>query len=148
MPVLVHFNPSISIHNGNNPGFQIFTYDTGDGTLLDYTTHYLSNIETAGSQGVNDPAATWERLYTFSEAYIAGGRLPAGNYDAAAVAGLIAKLRADKTFASTTYWPFHALRGPVSGAGEIDDTDWDVYLCTLDKLTKAEFSACYCTTDA
>ncbi len=146
VPVLVHFNPSISIHNSNNPGFQIFTYGTADGTLIDYTTYYLSNVETAGSRGANDPAATWERLYTFSESYIADGGLPAGNYDAAAVTGLIAKLRADQTFAADTYWPFHALRGPESGAGKIDDSDWDVYLCTLDKLTKAEFSACYCAT--
>ena len=49
-----------------------------------------------------------------------------------------------KAFAESTYWPFHALRGPASGAGRIDNEDWDVYLCTLDKLTKAEFARCYC----
>lgn len=144
VPVLVHFNPSVSIHNDNNPGFQVFEYDPKDGALDDYTTYYLSNVESAGSQGPDDPPAAWEELYTFSEEYIQGGGLPAGKYDVTAVSGLIEKLQAEASFAQGTYWQFHGLNAPLSGADAIDDSDWDVYQCTLGSLTKAEFAACYC----
>lgn len=145
-PLLVHYNPSVSIHNQNNPGFQLFTYDPADGTLLDYETHYLANLDTAGTddgQG-GTVAADWQPLYTFSVDYIQAGGLPAGAYDATAVTGLIDKLGSDTAFAQGTYWQFHALRGGETGAGVVNADDWPIYHCTLGNLRAEEFSACVC----
>lgn len=57
--------PSISPVTGNNPGYQIFTYDRSSLELLDMSTRYLD-------LGAPDPA--WALEYTYSRTYGRGLR--------------------------------------------------------------------------
>lgn len=147
-PLAIRFNPSISIHNSNNPGFQIFTYNPADGALLDYTTYYLSNIDIAGTPEPQHPNQTvkpdWQPLYTFSQDYLTAGGIQATGLNADSLNQLVGKLRSDTTFAQSTYWDYHSLRGEEQGGGAITRADWAVYSCSLDSLTELEFSNCIC----
>ena len=137
-PLLFHFNPSFSLRNGNNPGFQIFTYQPSDGTLLDYTTYYLTNLSSAK---IDDPqsAPDWQPLYTYSQDYLKKCGLAEGNYDAGTVASLIDQLGSDATCANETYRQFYTLK-----ASTVSDSEWPVYLCSLSHLTAEGFMTCYC----
>ncbi len=143
-PLAIRVNPSISIHNGNNPGFQIFTYATSDGALLDYTTYYLSNIDVAGTMATHGHtvAADWPELYRFSTDYFPG--TPAKSFSVDSVNQLIGHLTADPSFAQNTYWQWHALEAPVTGAGAVSTTNWPIYRCSLSNLTELGFENCVC----
>jgi len=68
MPVAsLRLGPSVSPVTGNNPGYQIYTYDRQSLELLDMTTRYL-DIGAAG------PA--WAEEYTYSRTYGRGLRAP------------------------------------------------------------------------
>jgi sphingomyelin phosphodiesterase acid-like 3 len=60
----IHVSPAISPQFGNNPGYEIFTYDKRDFTLTDYEVRYL-NLENP-AVGIDSP---WVIEYSFSEAY-------------------------------------------------------------------------------
>ena len=56
--------PAVSPIFGQNPSFNIFTYDRGTGAVTDFTTTYLANLDTATAA-----TADWRAEYTFSSAY-------------------------------------------------------------------------------
>ncbi|MCP4155604.1 MAG: hypothetical protein GY757_48215 [bacterium] len=62
----VHIGPGISSLFGNNPGFELFTFDRESFTLKDYEVHYL-NLAKIPSGGTTSPQ--WEKEYNFSIAY-------------------------------------------------------------------------------
>ncbi len=57
---LMRIAPSISPVFGNNPGYQVYTYDTGTSALLDETTYTLD---------LQSATPTWGKEYTYSETY-------------------------------------------------------------------------------
>jgi hypothetical protein len=66
MPVAaMRLGPSVSPITGNNPGYQIFSYDRESMELLDMSTHYLDI-------GAPDPA--WADEYRYSQTYGRGLR--------------------------------------------------------------------------
>lgn len=66
MPVAsLRLGPSVSPVTGNNPGYQVYTYDRQSLELLDMTTRYLD-------LGATGPA--WAEEYTYSRAYGRGLR--------------------------------------------------------------------------
>ncbi len=60
-----HLSPSISPVYGNNPAFQVMTYDRNKFKLQDYTVFFLNLAEANADPG----NALWEKEYTFTEAY-------------------------------------------------------------------------------
>ncbi|WP_243366724.1 metallophosphoesterase [Fundidesulfovibrio soli] len=63
----LRLGPSISPVTGNNPGYQVYSYDRQSFELLDTAVHYLDI-------GASRPA--WEVEYTYSRAYGRGLRSP------------------------------------------------------------------------
>ncbi|MCP4664486.1 MAG: hypothetical protein GY856_54575 [bacterium] len=57
----VRIAPALTPVFGNNPGFQVFTYDRRTFQLIDYTTEYLDLAA--------KPAKGWKREYSFGETY-------------------------------------------------------------------------------
>lgn len=64
--VYVHVNPAISPVYGNNPGFEVVTFNSQSAVLSDYSAYYF-DIKSAAARK-NDPI-TWTPEYTFSKAY-------------------------------------------------------------------------------
>lgn len=56
----LHIIPALSPQFGNNPGFQVFSYQDQPPALTDYATHYLD-------VGASEPLWRWE--YGFNQAY-------------------------------------------------------------------------------
>jgi len=63
--LMMRLGPSISPITGNNPGYQVYTYDRTSLELLDMATHYLD-------MSVGNPA--WAEEYTYSRTYGRGLR--------------------------------------------------------------------------
>lgn len=120
--------PAISPIFGQNPGFQVFTYDRRSGAPTDFSTWYLANP--------GDPShkADWRFEYTFTEAY----RLPA--YSPAAVETLWKGTSTDDARLGT-YQRLYAV-----GRGTLDTGNLPAYVCAIRHLDRPSFTACYCGT--
>lgn len=120
--------PAISPIFGQNPGFQIFSYDTESGDVTDFETWYLSNIETASLKTPGD----WKREYVFTQAYGQPG------YSVSAVEAVWRNLvdGGDLTEA------FARLYRVDHGAVSVDDLP--AYLCAIGHVDQPAFTACHC----
>lgn len=118
--------PAISPIFGQNPGFQVFTYDRRSGAPKDFSTWYLANPGDAPHQ------ADWRFEYTFTAAY----GLPA--YSPAAVETLWKATSADSARRST-YQRLYAV-----GRGTLATDQLKAYSCAMGHLSRPSFTACYC----
>lgn len=123
------FNPAISPVYGNNAGFKVYDYDATHFTPTDYTVYYadLSNPTVA--------ALTWQKEYTFSQAYHNDiGPTLRDSY------ALLAKDPALKNGSlATTYQKFYAVGYPFSGR-------WlPYYYCAIIALTPTAYRLCEAT---
>jgi hypothetical protein len=118
--------PAISPIFGQNPGFQVFTYDRQSGAPSDFTTWYLAN------PGAAAEAADWRLEYTFTEAY----RQP--RYAPGTVATLWQAMMKGGTVRDT-YRQLYKL-----GRAELNDDGLMAHLCAIGHTDMASFTACYC----
>lgn len=119
-------SPAVSPAYGQNPGFQIFTYDRRTGVPTDFSTWYLSNPGDAA------PAADWQREYTFTEAY----RQP--RYSPDSVGTLWQAMTKDGAVRDTYRRLYKVERG------ELGAESLAAYLCAIGHLDVPSFTACYC----
>ncbi|MBY0318207.1 MAG: metallophosphoesterase [Reyranella sp.] len=119
-------SPAVSPVFGQNPGFQIFTYDKRTGAPTDFSTWYLSNPGEAAA------AADWRREYTFTEAY----RQPRYGPD---VVGTLWQAMAKDGAVRDTYRRLYMV-----GRGEIAADGLSAYLCAIGHLDVTSFTKCYC----
>jgi hypothetical protein len=119
-------SPAVSPVFGQNPAFQIFTYDRRSGAPTDFSTWYLSNPGDAA------PAADWRLEYIFTEAY----RQPRYAPD---VVGTLWQAMAKDGAARATYRRLYKV-----GRGELGADGLAAYLCAIDHLDVTSFTACYC----
>lgn len=130
-PVLAtRIAPAVSPIFGNNPAFTIFLYDRADGSIADYAAFDLSNLAKV-APGV---AAEWSLEYSFGRAY----GLP--RYDAASLADLAKRVRADETVraAYTRYYAAGSAKSAITAS------NWTVFACAQTALTPDAFAACAC----
>lgn len=118
--------PAISPIFGQNPGFQVFTYDRSSGALSDFSTWFLAN------PGEAPQAADWRFEYTFTEAY----RQP--RYASDTVAAIWKALSNDGAVQDT----FRRLYNV--GRGTLDAATLTAYACAMGHLDRPSFTACYC----
>jgi hypothetical protein len=118
--------PAISPIFGQNPGFQMFTYDRGSGTPRDFSTWYLANPGTAPS------AADWQLEYTFTTAY---GQ-PAYSPDAV---GTVWKAMSTDSAVRATYRRLYNV-----GRGALDAAAFPAYSCAMGHTDLPSFTTCYC----
>ncbi len=120
--------PAISPIFGQNPGYEIVSYDVATGTPTDFSTWYLANLDTASPT----VPADWKREYSFTEAY----GLP--DYSAESVAHMVGEVAAGGAAADT-------FRGLYTvGHKPLPAEDLSAYLCAIRHQEQAEFTACYC----
>jgi sphingomyelin phosphodiesterase acid-like 3 len=118
--------PAISPVFGQNPGFQVFTYDRGSGAPSDFSTWYLAN------PGAAPRAADWQLEYTFTKAY---GQ-PAYSPDAVKA---VWKAMSNDSAVQDTYRRLYTV-----GRGALDAATVTAYSCAVGHLDGPSFTACYC----
>jgi 3',5'-cyclic AMP phosphodiesterase CpdA len=116
----IRMAPGVTPWDGNRPAFSTFTYDTNDGTALDYSVESYS------------AAAGWASLYSFGATY------GLKRYDAASLGSLGQRLLKDPN-TRTCFGKYYAAGtpGPASRAG-----DWRYFGCALTTLTLGSYKAC------
>ena len=118
--------PALSPIFGQNPGFQVFTYDRQSGAPHDFSTWHLTNPGDAAQ------AADWRFEYRFTEAY----RQP--RYAPDVISSLWqAMMRAGAV--RDTYRRLYKV-----GRGELSADGLMAYLCAIGHTDLASFTACYC----
>jgi hypothetical protein len=119
--------PAISPIFGQNPGFQMFTYDVATGEPKDFATITLANLP-----DLSPTNADWREEYTFSKAY----GLPGYSVDSVAALwnglGQGGQIRA-------AYLDHYNL-----GHGTLAEADLKGYACAMAFLDPGSYSACYC----
>ncbi len=127
-PVLDKVVPGVSPIFGNNPAFQVYAYDPGDGAIRDYRTWILPGLD-AGKPPV------WRVEYTFSQAY------GLTRVDGAAMAALAGRLPGDAD-TRRLYQTYYASSDVARSA--ITPGNWRAYWCGIGNVTPPAFQACYC----
>ncbi len=120
--------PAISPVFGQNPGFQLFTYDVESGKPLDYTTYYLSDLPSLSSTVSGD----WRQEYVFSEAY--GQK----EFSVQAVATLWRDLARPGLVRDAYRRDYNQRHEPLSAA------DLPAYACAIANLDPESFAQCHC----
>jgi sphingomyelin phosphodiesterase acid-like 3 len=119
--------PAISPVYGQNPAFQVFTYDRDIGTPTDFAAIRLANLPDLGPVD-----AEWVRAYVFSEAYGVPGYAPesvATLWNGLGQGGRIRDTYADNY---------------NSGHGALTTANLGGYACAIVHLEAGGYSACYC----
>jgi sphingomyelin phosphodiesterase acid-like 3 len=118
--------PALSPIFGQNPGFQVFTYDKQAGVPTDFSTWHLTNPGDAAQ------AADWRLEYTFTEAY----RQPRYAPD---IVGALSQAMMKGGAARDTYRQLYKV-----GRGELGADGLTAYLCAIGHTDVASFTTCYC----
>jgi hypothetical protein len=119
--------PAVSPIFGQNPGFQIFTYDVATGTPTDFATIALANLP-----DLSPGNADWREEYVFSKAY----GLPA--YSVESVAALWNGLGQGGRIRDAYLGHYNL------GHGTLAEGDLKAYACAIAFLDPASYAACYC----
>jgi sphingomyelin phosphodiesterase acid-like 3 len=118
--------PALSPIFGQNPGFQVFSFNRRTGAPTDFSTWYLSNPGDAA------PAADWRFEYTFTEAW----RQPRYSPD---IVGTLWQAMTKDSAVRDTYRRLYKV-----GRGELSADGLAAYLCAIGHLDVTSFTACYC----
>lgn len=118
--------PAISPIFGQNPGFQVFTYDRRSGAPTDFSTWYLAN------PGAAPHAADWQFEYTFTKAY---GQ---PEYSPVAVKAVWQAMSNDRAVQDTYRRLYNV------GRGALDAATFMAYSCAVGHMDRPSFTACYC----
>lgn len=125
-PVIVDkLVPAISPIFGQDPGFQVFTYDVASGRPLDYTSYHLANLNSLSSP----EAGVWRERYVFSR--ISDGK----TYSPEAVNRLSQDLRKPGPARELYY----DRRKTVS-----DDGSFLAYGCAIAHVDSESYARCHC----
>jgi len=119
--------PAISPIYGQNPGFQVFTYDVASGEPRDFATIGLANLP-----DLTTADADWREEYAFTTAY----GLPA--YSPRSVAALWNGLGQGGRIRDTYLGRY------TVGHGTLAEGSLKAYACAIAFLERASYSACYC----
>ena len=118
--------PAVSPIFGQNPGFQVFTYDRRSGAPGDFATWYLAN------PGEAPGAADWQFEYTFTQSY----RQPRYSPDAVET---VWKAMSNDSVVQDTYRRLYNV-----GRGELDAGTLTAYSCAIGHMDRPSFTECYC----
>lgn len=129
---LTKIAPAVSPVFGNNPGFQVYDYDSQNGELLNYRAHYLSNISTNGvpTQAGN---LKWALEYDFNKTY---GQ---SSIDADTMTAVANAISASGSSEQASYIKFY----PTSAQPEFTTATAKGYSSSLLNLTKGEYRDCF-----
>jgi hypothetical protein len=117
--------PAISPIAGQNPAFQVFTYEISNGALVDYTARHLTNLEAISSTVLGE----WREEYTFTKAY------RQARFSPSTVRRLYERLGETGPIRETYY----SQRRSVASASV-----FRAYACAIAHVDAVGFGRCYC----
>lgn len=121
----VNVTPGIDWGHGNNPAFQVLTYDRGSFDVRGLATYALSRPKYAGRTG----AAGWDLVYSYnSDLGITGFAAPQ-----------MEQLHAVLTNSTEACETYRVIYETGSGAGSIPTNKWPVYSTAIRWLTETQF---------
>ena len=120
--------PAISPIFGQNPGFEMFTYDVATGQPKDFSAIFLANLPDLTSTVSGD----WREGYVFSKAYGVPG------YSVESVGALWNGLGQGGRIRSAYREHYNV------GHGTLAEADLKGYACAIAFLDPQSYSACYC----
>ncbi len=127
--VFVLINPAVSPVYNQNPSFRVITF-ANDGSLLDQSTYYLTNLDLASKTTLGE----WKREYTFSEEW------KLLRIDAASLSSLYTRIVNDET----TRDQWLKLLNVSSAAVHIAANGMPGTYCAIEALSPEEYGKCYC----
>lgn len=121
-----HINPSISPIDGNNPGFQLFTYDPKGMMMLDYKSYVF--------QGIQNPSnMTWPEEYDFNTTY------NQKELTGATMGNTWTNFYSD-SISRSKYLLYYANSAPL-----VDQSQWRAYMCCIGNAGNATYAKCICS---
>jgi hypothetical protein len=127
----VHITPAISPIFGNNPAFELFSYNRQSFAIRDYTAYYLDLRSAAARK--NAPIR-WQKEYSFVESY----RQPVF---AATILQIVHKgIPANQNGYRTKYETYYNVSNMVSPV--VGPNNWRAYWCGMTNLTEAQYRSC------
>lgn len=124
----VHITPAITPKFGNNPGFEVFSYDKNTSALNDYTAYWL-DLNAAAT--TNTPV-DWQKEYSFTESY---GQ-PA--FSAGALESISGQLLTNNSTSAKFLQYYNVSRGTPG----IKDAQRRAYWCGMTNLIETDYSSC------
>jgi hypothetical protein len=122
-----HINPSISPIDGNNPGFQLFTYDTASMTMLDYSSYVFQGLQNPSDQ-------SWKLEYDFDKTY------NVSQLTGQTMGGVWQSIDTNSVMEGF-YMQYYGDGSPLANPAP---PTWKSYWCGIGDLTKATFTPCAC----
>jgi sphingomyelin phosphodiesterase acid-like 3 len=127
----VHITPAISPLFGNNPAFELFSYNRRSFALKDYTAYYL-DLSSAATQ--KNAPITWRKEYSFVESY--GQPV----FAATTLQAVHNGMPANQNEYRTKYETFHNVSN--MGSPVVGPNNWRAYWCGMTNLTVAQYRSC------
>ncbi|CAN5407661.1 hypothetical protein BH09BAC6_BH09BAC6_12240 [soil metagenome] len=122
----LHITPAISPYFGNNPGFQLVSYNKTSFNLLNSQTYYLN---------LNNSNPAWAFEYNFNTTYGISGINPL-------TLDQVRKKLSSGTVYLNKYIGYYDVSNPSLNG--INSGNWKAFWCTTGNLSKASFAGCYC----
>ena len=127
----VHITPAISPLFGNNPAFDVFTYDRRLAALKDYSAYYFNLSSPAAKK--NAPVK-WSKEYSFAQAFAQP------DFSATALQSIYGLMPADKNGDLTKYQAYYNVSNTASPG--FDRSNWRAYWCGIGSLTVSTYLSC------
>lgn len=132
-PIYVLINPAISPIYNQNPAFRTATY-AKDGSLLDASVYYLTNLTYASSTTPGE----WQLEYTFSKQW------NASRIDGASLSGLYSRIESDESVRNE----WMKLYNISSSAAYVPAGGTPGLTCAAEGLSLKTYDSCYCSSQA
>jgi len=127
----VHMTPAISPLFGNNPAFELLSYNRQSFALRDYTAYYL-DLSSATAQ--KNAPIKWRKEYSFVESY--GQPVFAANTLRAVHNGMPTNQNGYRT----KYETYHNVSNTTSPV--VGPNNWRAYWCGMTNLTVPQYLSC------
>jgi hypothetical protein len=124
-------DPAISPFYSQNPAFRVVSYG-GDGTVMDQSTYYLTNLPEAGAK----KNARWKKEYTYSRQW------KARDLNATSLSGLYDRIAKDER-TRAEWLRLYAVAGP---ALEGEKPIVRALYCAVEGLSVEKYAECWCGT--
>lgn len=127
----VHITPAFSPLFGNNPAFDVFTYNRGLAALKDYSAYYF-DLSSPASQ--KNAPVKWSKEYSFAQAFAQP------DFSATTLQAMYRHLPANQNGDLTKYEKYYDVSNTASPG--FDPNKWRAYWCGIGNLTVSTYLSC------